>query len=53
MSMRRLVVVKRSVKVLVIKTVCKCIAVGDLNAKISCSDAQREGAFDKGTAQVP
>ena len=44
---------KRSVKVLVIRAVCKCIDVGDLNAKVSCSEAQREGAYDKGSAQAP
>ena len=44
---------KRSVKVLVIKAVCKCIDVSDLNAKVSCSEAQCEGAYDKGSAQVP
>ena len=38
---------KRSVKVLVIKAVCKCIDVSDLNAKASCSEAQCEGAYDK------
>ena len=43
---------KRSVKVLVIKAVCKCI-VSDLNAKVCCSMAQYEGAYDKGSAQVP
>ena len=44
---------KRSVKVLVIKAVCKCIDVGDLSAKVSCSEAQCEGAYDKGSAQLP
>ena len=38
--------VKRSVKVLVIKAVCKCIDVSDLDAKESCSEAQRAGAYD-------
>ena len=47
MSTRRLVVVKRSVKVLVIKAVCKCIDVSDINARVSCSEAQCEGAYDK------
>ena len=51
-STRRLVVVKRGVKVLVIKAVCKCIDVSDIN-EISCSEAQCEGAYDKGSAQVP
>ena len=44
---------KQSVKVLVIKAVCKCIDVSDLNAKVSCSEAQCEGAYDKGSAEVP
>ena len=52
-SMRRLVVVKRGVKVLVIKAVCKCIDVSDINARVRCSEAQCEGAYDKGSAQVP
>ena len=43
---------KLSVKVLVIKAVCKCIDVCDLNEKVSC-EAQREGGYDKGSAQVP
>ena len=43
---------KRIVKVLVIKAVCKCIGVGDLTAKVSCSEAQCEGAYEKGSAQV-
>ena len=38
---------KRSVKELVIKAVCKCIDVSDISARVSCSEAQREGAFDK------
>ena len=36
-----------------IKAVCKCIDVSDLNAKVSCTEAQCEGAYDKGSAQVP
>ena len=44
---------KRCVKVLVIKAVCTRIDVSDLNAKVSCSEAQCEGAYDKGSAQVP
>ena len=44
---------KRGVKVLVGKAVCKCFGVSDLNAKVSCSEAQCEGAYDKGSAQVP
>ena len=38
---------------LVIKALCKYIDVSDLNAKVSCSEAQCEGAYDKGSAQVP
>ena len=52
-SMRRLEVVKRGGKVLVIKAVCKCIDVGDINARVRCSEAQCAGAYDKGCAQVP
>ena len=44
---------KRSVKVSVIKAVCMCIDVGELSAKVRCSEAQCEGAYDKGSAQVP
>ena len=44
---------KRSVRVSVIKAVCKCIDVSDISAKVSCSKAQYEGAYDKGSAQVP
>ena len=51
-SMRRQVVV-RGVKVLVIKAVCQCIDVSDINARVSCSEAQCEGAYDKGSAQAP
>ena len=51
--MRRLVVVKRGGKVLVIKAACKCIDVSDINARVRCSEAQCEGAYDKGSAQVP
>ena len=43
----------RGVKVLVIKAVCKCIDVSDINARVSCSEAQCEGAYDKGSAQAP
>ena len=53
MSMRRQIEVKRSVKVPVIKAVCKCIDVSDINARVSCSEAQREGSYDKGSAQAP
>ena len=53
MSMRRLVVVKRGVKMSVIKAVCKCIDVSDMNARVRCSEAQCEGAYDKGCAQAP
>ena len=44
---------KRSVKVSVIEAVCKCIDVSVINARASCSEAQYEGAYDKGSAQVP
>ena len=40
-------------KVIVIKAVCKCIDVSDLNAEVGCSEAQCEGTYDKGSAQVP
>ena len=53
MSMCRYVVVIRGVMVLVIKTVCECIDVGDISARVSCSEVQSEGAYDKGIAQVP
>ena len=43
----------RSVKVPFIKAVCKCIEVSDINVRVSCSEAQRERAYDKGSAQVP
>ena len=44
---------KQGVKVLVIKAACKCIDVSDISARVSCSDAQCEGAYDNGSAQVP
>ena len=44
---------KRGVKVLVDKAVGKCNDVCDINARASCSEAQCEGAYDKGSAQVP
>ena len=31
----------------VIKPVNKCIDVSDINARVICSEAQREGAYDK------
>ena len=43
----------RGGKVLVIKAVCKCIGVSDVNARVSCSESQCEGAYDIGTVQVP
>ena len=46
--MRRYVVVKRGVMVLVIKAVCKCIDVSDIYARVSCSEAQCQDAYDKG-----
>ena len=45
--------VKRGVKVLVIKVVCKCVDVSNINARVSCSNAQSKGAYEKGSAQVP
>ena len=53
MSMRGLVVVKRGVNVSVIRAVCKCIDVSDINARVNCSLAQCKGAYDKGSAQAP
>ena len=38
---------KRGGKVLVIKAVCKRIDVIDINARVSCKEAQFEGAYDK------
>ena len=35
----------------VFKAVCKRIDVSDINAKVSCSQTQCEGAYDKGSAQ--
>ena len=44
--------VKRSVEVLMKKAVCTCIGLSDLSAKVSCSEALCEGAYDKGSAQA-
>ena len=44
---------KRGVKVLVIKAVYKCIDVSDIDARVRCSEALCEGAYDKGSAQAP
>ena len=44
---------KRIVKVHVIKAVGMCIDVSDINAIVSCREAQCEGAHDKGSSQVP
>ena len=44
---------KRGGKVLGVKAVCKCIGVSDINARVRCSEAQCEGAYDKGSAQAP
>ena len=52
-SMRRKAVVKRGVKLLAIKAVCKRIDVSDINARVRCSEAKCEGAYDKGSVQVP
>ena len=43
----------KGVKVLVIKALCKCIDVSESSARVSYSEAQCEGAYDKGSAQVP
>ena len=40
MSMRRFVVVKRGVNVSVIKAVCQCVDVSDINARVRCSEAK-------------
>ena len=40
-------------KVLVIKAEFKCIGVDNLEAKVSCNVVQREGAYVKGSVQVP
>ena len=53
MSMRWYVVVKRGGKVHAIKAVCKCTDVSDINARVCCSEAQCEGAYDKGSALAP
>ena len=39
--------------VLKIKVVCKRIDVSDINAKVSWGEAHCEGAYDKGSSQVP
>ena len=44
---------KRNVKVSVIKAMRKFIDMIEINARVSCSKAQCEGAYDKGSAQVP
>ena len=44
---------KRCVKVLVIKAVRKCIDVSDFSAKVICSEAQCEGAYDKAVRRCP
>ena len=44
---------KRGGEVLVIKAVCKCIGVSVISARVRCSEAQCEGAYDKGSAQAP
>ena len=43
----------RGVKVLVTKAACERIDVSGLSAKVSCSEAQCEGAYDECSAQVP
>ena len=44
---------KRRVEVSVIKAVGKGIDVSEVIARVSCSKAQRKGAYEKGSAQVP
>ena len=44
---------KRGVMVHVIKAACKCVDVSELSVKVSCREAQCEGTYDKGRAQVP
>ena len=44
---------KRGVKVLVIKAVCMRIDVSDINAKVSCSEAQCEGAYGEAVRRCP
>ena len=39
-------------KVLVKKAVCKYNDVSDISAKVSCSEAQCEGAYDEGSVQA-
>ena len=34
------------------KAVCRRIGVSDINTKVICSEAQCEGAYDKGSAQA-
>ena len=41
---------KRGVKVLVIKAVCMCIDVCDINLRVSCKEAQCKCADDQGSA---
>ena len=44
---------KWGVNVTVIKAVCQCVDVSDISARVSCSEAQCEGVYDKGSAQAP
>ena len=44
---------KRGVKVLVIKAVCKCIDVSDINARVSCSEAQGKVLMIKAVRRCP
>ena len=44
---------KRSVKVCVRTAVCRCIDVSELSARVSFSEAQCEGAYDKAVRRRP
>ena len=37
----------------VAEAVCKCIDMTDLSAKVSCSEAQYEGSYDKAVRRCP
>ena len=44
---------KQGVKVLMKKSLCKCTDVSELSARVSCSEAQCEGAYDKAVRRCP
>ena len=44
---------KLSVKASAIKAVFKCVDVSELSAKVSCSETQCEGAYDKAVRRGP